>query len=77
MSLSTTDRVARHRLNMRAKGFKEYRSWVPDTNAQQFQDAAREQTRAMDAAMQADTDLSEFLAATGAHLMAALDNAGL
>ncbi|MCL1801222.1 MAG: antitoxin MazE family protein [Promicromonosporaceae bacterium] len=77
MTLTTADRVAKHRAGMKAKGLKEFRIWIPDTSAFQFQENAREQTLAMDIAMREEPDLGEFLAVSGDQLMAALDHAGL
>jgi Protein of unknown function (DUF3018) len=43
--LSTTQRVARHRAEMRAKGMRLKQIWVPDVRSEAFKAEARRQTR--------------------------------
>ena len=42
--MSTKDRVARHRANLREKGLRPIQIWVPDTRATGFADQAHRES---------------------------------
>ena len=54
--MSVRDRVARHRVAMRERGFRQIQMWVPDTRTEEFKREARRQALAVAAADRAGDD---------------------
>ncbi|ALV40610.1 antitoxin MazE [Pseudarthrobacter sulfonivorans] len=54
--MSVRDRVARHRLAMRERGFRQIQMWVPDARTEEFKREARRQAMAVAAADRAGDD---------------------
>jgi hypothetical protein len=50
------DRVARHRIAMRERGFRQIQMWVPDVRTEEFKREARRQSLAVAAADRASDD---------------------
>ncbi|MHA7297350.1 antitoxin MazE family protein [Pseudarthrobacter raffinosi] len=48
--MSVRDRVARHRVAMRERGFRQIQMWVPDARTEEFKREARRQAMAVAAA---------------------------
>ncbi|NUT73313.1 antitoxin MazE family protein [Pseudarthrobacter sp. C4D7] len=45
--MSVRDRVARHRMAMRERGFRQIQMWVPDARTDEFKREAERQSRAV------------------------------
>ncbi|QCO97367.1 DUF3018 family protein [Arthrobacter sp. 24S4-2] len=45
--MSVRDRVARHRVAMRERGFRQIQMWVPDTRTEEFRREAQRQALAV------------------------------
>ncbi|MFD0759368.1 antitoxin MazE family protein [Arthrobacter ulcerisalmonis] len=58
--MSVRDRVARHRLAMRARGFRQIQMWVPDARSLEFKREAKRQAKAV-AASDHGSDDQEFI----------------
>ncbi|WP_455833623.1 antitoxin MazE family protein [Pseudarthrobacter siccitolerans] len=58
--MSVRDRVARHRLAMRERGFRQIQMWVPDARTEEFKREARRQALAVAASDRA-TDDQDFI----------------
>jgi hypothetical protein len=58
--MSVRDRVARHRIAMRERGFRQIQMWVPDVRTDKFRDEARRQALAVAASDRA-TDDQDFV----------------
>ncbi|MDV8149742.1 antitoxin MazE-like protein [Arthrobacter sp. B10-11] len=58
--MSVRDRVARHRIAMRERGFRQIQMWVPDARSDEFQREAQRQARAVAASDHA-TDDQDFV----------------
>ena len=54
--MSVRDRVARHRIAMRERGFRQIQMWVPDARTEEFKREARRQSLAVAAADRAGDD---------------------
>ena len=54
--MSVRDRVARHRVAMRERGFRQIQMWVPDARTEEFKREARRQALAVAAADRAGDD---------------------
>ena len=54
--MSVRDRVARHRIAMRERGFRQIQMWVPDARTEEFKREARRQSLAAAAADRASDD---------------------
>jgi hypothetical protein len=54
--MSVRDRVARHRIAMRQRGFRQIQMWVPDARTEEFKREAQRQAQAVAAADRADDD---------------------
>ena len=54
--MSVRDRVARHRLAMRERGFRQIQMWVPDARTDEFKREAQRQARAVAASDRAEDD---------------------
>lgn len=55
--MSVRDRVARHRVAMRERGFRQIQMWVPDARTDEFRQEAERQALAVAAADRAGDDL--------------------
>ncbi|MFF2345142.1 antitoxin MazE-like protein [Pseudarthrobacter sp. NPDC058119] len=58
--MSVRDRVARHRIAMRERGFRQIQMWVPDARTDEFKREAERQARAVSVSDNA-TDDQEFV----------------
>jgi hypothetical protein len=58
--MSVRDRVARHRLAMRERGFRQIQMWVPDARTEEFRREAQRQARLIAATDRAGDD-QEFV----------------
>lgn len=54
--MSVKDRVARHRIAMRERGFRQIQMWVPDVRTEKFRHEAQRQALAVAAADRASDD---------------------
>jgi hypothetical protein len=54
--MSVRDRVARHRIAMRQRGFRQIQMWVPDARTEEFKREAQRQAQAVAAADRAGED---------------------
>ncbi|WP_310167712.1 antitoxin MazE-like protein [Arthrobacter sp. BE255] len=54
--MSVRDRVARHRIAMRERGFRQIQMWVPDARTEEFRREAKRQALAVAAADRAGND---------------------
>jgi hypothetical protein len=54
--MSVRDRVARHRIAMRERGFRQIQMWVPDARTEEFKREAQRQSLAVAAADRASDD---------------------
>ena len=54
--MSVRDRVARHRLAMRERGFRQVQMWVPDVRTEKFRQEAERQALAVAALDRAGDD---------------------
>lgn len=60
VSVSVRDRVARHRMAMRERGFRRIQMWLPDARTDEFKREAQRQARAV-AATDRTTDDQDFV----------------
>lgn len=58
--MSVRDRVARHRMAMRERGFRQIQMWVPDARTDEFKREAQRQARTV-AATDRTTDDQDFV----------------
>ncbi|MGC0238255.1 antitoxin MazE-like protein [Arthrobacter sp. SD76] len=54
--MSARDRVARHRIGMKQRGFRQIQMWVPDARTEEFKREAQRQARAVAASDRAGDD---------------------
>ncbi|MEV7571587.1 antitoxin MazE-like protein [Arthrobacter nitrophenolicus] len=54
--MSARDRVARHRIAMKQRGFRQIQMWVPDARTEEFKREAQRQARAVAASDRAGDD---------------------
>ena len=54
--MSARDRVARHRIAMEQRGFRQIQMWVPDARTEEFKREAQRQARAVAASDRAGDD---------------------
>lgn len=54
--MSVRDRVARHRIAMKQRGFRQIQMWVPDARTEEFKREAQRQARAVAASDRAGDD---------------------
>ena len=54
--MSVRDRVARHRLAMKQRGFRQIQMWVPDARTEEFKREAQRQAQAVAATDRAGDD---------------------
>lgn len=54
--MSARDRVARHRIGMKQRGFRQIQMWVPDARTEEFKREAQRQARAVAASDRAGGD---------------------
>jgi hypothetical protein len=54
--MSVRDRVARHRIAMRERGFRQIQMWVPDARTEEFKREARRQSLVVAAADRSSDD---------------------
>lgn len=54
--MSARDRVARHRIAMKQRGFRQIQMWVPDARTEEFKREAQRQARAAAASDRAGDD---------------------
>jgi hypothetical protein len=54
--MSARNRVARHRIAMKQRGFRQIQMWVPDARTEEFKREAQRQARAVAASDRAGDD---------------------
>ena len=54
--MSARDRVVRHRIAMKQRGFRQIQMWVPDARTEEFKREAQRQARAVAASDRAGDD---------------------
>lgn len=58
--MSVRERVAKHRAEMRARGYRPIQIWVPDTRSEEFRSEVKRQMALVDQADRED-DIMEWL----------------